>query len=814
MSLNNIESMITELNGLTMINADTISTTTLEADSLTSTVINSNTLTSAQINSTNIVTSSITADFYSGVPQQNILYLLGSTSNIQQQINNIVETGGPGGFFVLSAENTCGFSTTLNGGQNWSFGAAGQSLGDIILPQCTLQTLYISVSIAPTINSTIQLYINDIFSGISLTILAGALSAILTPVAYAVPANTFLNFRTSVGNAIASVNRISAIFASNGVIGPVGPTGETPVIEIGTVTAVPYGTLPSVTLDPGSTPEVPILDFVLETGPQGLQGTQGTQGIPGPVGPAGTSGSPGNYLNSFDTTTQNNPVANAVNIMRFNSIVSSQGFVIQNGTQITAQNIGVYNIQFSAQVAKSTGTNANIDIWLVYNGVAVPNSNTTFTLTGNAIQFVAAWNWFLQMNANDNFQIAWSSPNINISLFIETGLTTPTRPDVPSIILTVQQVMNIQEGPTGATGPQGPQGAQGPQGPQGAQGPKGNKGDTGAQGPQGEPGGTEAIPIATAALGLATTALAATAATDAVVSALSISVTALEVEVTALQGQVGTLETEVGTLQNETTALQQKTQFISATTVPDSMSIFAPTLDITSETNFTLPIHTQGIQNTVNPVLISDTYQQISNGELRMTNAANTFLNLNSNTALPLRGTATITSGQILMNNGATPFLNINSNTALPLTGTANINNGQFSMTNGANTLLNFNSGTSTFNMGNFLGCTTNIGVDAAAGVNIRSENTVINGSTTTNIIGQTINETASSSLNLASPLITTAGASLTCNNTSISIGSAINTTTTNIRGTAVNITGTLTINGEPFVPNTGFNQFYPFVPP
>lgn len=53
------------------------------------------------------------------------------------------------------------------------------------------------------------------------------------------------------------MNRISAIFASNGVIGPAGPTGETPVIEIGTVTAVPYGTLPSVTLDPGAPPKYP-----------------------------------------------------------------------------------------------------------------------------------------------------------------------------------------------------------------------------------------------------------------------------------------------------------------------------------------------------------------------------------------------------------------------------------------------------------------------------------------------------------------------------------------------------------------------------
>jgi len=855
--LNGIDSMITQLNELTVINADEVNTTTLTSDIITAPAINSNTLTTSTLNATNITTTGISADFYSGVPQQNILYLLGSTSNIQQQIDNIVATGGPGGFFVLSAENTCGFSTTLNAGQNWSFGAAGQSLGDIILPQCTLQTLYISVNIAPTINSTVQLYINDIFSGISLTILAGAFSAILTPVAYAVPANTFLNFRTSVGNAIVSVNRISAIFASNGVIGPVGPVGETPVIEIGTVVAVPYGTLPSVTLDPTSTPEIPILDFELETGPQGLQGTQGIQGIPGPVGPAGTAGSPGNYLNSFDTTTQNNPVANAVNIMRINTNAASQGFLIQNGTEITAQNIGVYNIQFSAQVTKSSGTSANIDIWLVQNGVAVANTNTTFTLSGNAIQFVAAWNWFLQMNANDYVQIAWSSPNTNISLFVETGLTVPTRPDVPSVILTVQQVMNIQQGPTGATGAQGPQGPQGPQGAQGAQGPKGAKGDTGATGPQGPPGGTEAIPIATAALAEATAALAATAANAALIVTLQGQVVVLEADVAAIQGQVAALEGDVGTLQTDVGALQTKTEFINVTP-PDTMEISAPVLNITgattnfnSDVNFlNQPIHTEGIQNTVNPILTDGTYILVSESYLEVTQATEPLLqvgktphiinignsldavsvtNLNANTnnigyfdgidviseavnvqARTIRiGTEEIVGNSIIIGNSASQSISIlseneiliNSGTALnvvtPLIELGNAAETQNIILTGANTTIdspNINLGdvTSTIDIGDSttFNCVTNvanIATKAFSGVNIGTTNSIVNIGTSTavaNVVG--VN-------------------ALTVDIEGVNI---------NMDASNININGTLYINGEPFVPNTGFNQFYPFVPP
>ena len=865
--------MVTELNGLTVINADTITTTTLESDIITAPLINANTLTANEILSTNITTTGISADFYSGVPQQNILYLLGSTSNIQDQIDNLIETNGPGGFFVVSAENTIGFDTVTNGGQNWSFGAAGQSLGDIILPKCTLQTLYLSVNIPPTITSVVQVYINDLFTGISITISAGELSSLLTPIAYIIPANSLLNFRTYSGNAIASVNRISAIFSSNGVIGATGNTGMTPVIEIGTVESVPYGSTPEVILDPGSTPEIPIFDFVLESGPQGQQGAdgvQGPQGIQGPVGPAGTAGSPGNYLNAFDTTTQNNAIANNINIMRFNTNAASQGFSIENGSQITATNIGVYNIQFSAQVTKSTGSVANIDIWLVKNGVAIANTNTTFTIHDNASQLVAAWNWFLEMNGTDYFQIAWSSPNTNISLFVETGLVSPTRPDVPSIILTVQQVMNIQVGPTGAQGPQGIQGQTGPQGPQGntgKQGAKGNKGDKGDTGPQGPAGGTEAIPIATSALALATAATAATAVNAAAIAGVQGQVTALEITTTALTADVAAIQTQIteidgniATLDNQVATLEQKTEFITVT-LPDTMEIFPPILEVTgATTNITSNTITiagagilslgDGLQNRIN--LTSEATFLDSSGKLTMTSFTGTDMTTQTDTTIKSITSHNIKSPQINIGsyligdaynsqtiNAIAQNMNIGTNVKTLIKSPA-IDIGARIIGDPLNTtnlkLISDTVEVSSLNnvivtatgqpppggVGPLIdGNVTLTAIKNASMVGVVATNIGDNTTITTNIIGQTINETGSTSINLASALITTAGASLTCNNTNVTIGSAINTVTTNIKGattninsTAVNITGTLTINGTPFVPNNGFNQFFPFIPP
>lgn len=599
--LNGLDSTFTALNELTIVNADSITVETLEATTATFTNITSDSITSTtnnltNITSNNISTNIINANLYSGVATQNIQYLLGSTSNIQQQIDNITATGGAGGWFLVIAENTIGFNPTLQNGYNWSFGSGGQSQNSFIgLPQCTLQSITISVSVAPTISSLIDIYINGVYSNTTVQLLANETSITLLNIGLACVAGDRLTIKTSAGNSISSVCRLTLIFSSNGVIGPVGDTGATPIIEIGTVVAVPYGTPPSVVLDPTSTPEIPVFDFTLETGQQGVQGVQGIQGIQGPVGPSGTSGSVGNYLSSFDTTQQNNPIASSVNIMRFNTIAGSQGFIIENGTQITSQNIGVYNIQFSAQLTKSTGTNANVDVWLSKNGVNIANSNTTFTINGNAIQDVLAWNWFLSMNASDYFQIAWSSPNTNISLFIETGLTTPTRPDVPSIILTVQQVMNLQQGPQGAQGPQGSQGAQGPQGAQGAQGPKGSKGDKGDTGPEG-PMNTEATAIASAALAEATTALAATAVNALAISTVQGQVTALEIASTAtntavdaLTGRVVVLEGKVDVLETDVDALQAKTTYINNTGVgvltinPDTLNLFTINTEMNSQ---------------------------------------------------------------------------------------------------------------------------------------------------------------------------------------------------------------------------------------
>ena len=834
--LNGLDSTFTALNELTNINADSITTDTLQANTvsindlnapnITTTNLTATTITSTNgnisnltsdtgtitnLNTTNLIantittsllnSSSINSAFYSGVPSQNVQYLTGSTSNIQQQIDNITQTGGAGGWFLIIAENTIGFNPTLQNGYNWSFGSGGQSQNSFIgLPQSTLQSITISTSVASTANSLLDIYINGVYSNTTIQLIPNQTSITLLNVGLACVAGDRLTLKTTSGNSTVSVCRITLIFSSNGVIGPVGDTGATPIIEIGTVTSVPYGTPPTVTLDPASTPEIPILDFELETGQQGVQGVQGIQGIQGPVGPSGTSGSVGNYLNSYDTTQQNNPIASAVNIMRINTISDSQGFTIQNGTQITAQNIGVYNIQFSAQLTKSSGTTANVDVWLVKNGVNVIQTNTTFTITGNAVQFVLAWNWFLSMNPTDYFQIAWSSPNTNISLFIETGLTNPTRPDVPSIILTVQQVMNLQQGPTGPTGAQGPQGAQGAQGVQGVQGAKGNKGDTGPQGPAG-PENTEATAIAAAALAEATAALAATAVNASAIATLQIEVTALDATVGGLTTDVGALQTDVGALQTDVDTLQTKTQFINVTP-PDTMEIFAPILNITgATTNFNT--NANFINETVD---ISGISTNISSTDITI--AGTGILNLGSG----IQNRINLTSEATFLDSSGQ--LELTSFTGSSITSQTNVDIDAPTIKIGDETN---NTITQTSLVSNTIKAPIiNIGTRIIGEVDTNAQNV--------NLTSSAISLNASSAISLnalttISAISTGGNITLnTLNNASV-VGALqsnlgdVTCVSTSITGQTIYITGPLIINGEPFTPNSGFNQFYPIIP-
>ena len=143
----------------------------------------------------------------------------------------------------------------------------------------------------------------------------------------------------------------------------------------------------------------------------------------------------------YDTSRQVSSGTTSKNYMRCNSVsITSDGITVSSGTRFIVPVSGTYNVQFSAQFEKSDAGNTDVDVWFVKNNVDLPWSDTQFTLTGNNGHGVAAWNYFLTGAPGDNFQIAWSSTSASVVVAAYSGLTNPTRPDIPSVIVTFNQI--------------------------------------------------------------------------------------------------------------------------------------------------------------------------------------------------------------------------------------------------------------------------------------------------------------------------------------------------------------------------------------
>lgn len=155
------------------------------------------------------------------------------------------------------------------------------------------------------------------------------------------------------------------------------------------------------------------------------------------LGPADTPQLPRlRYGSFYDTTDQTAAVINTAYGMTFNSTDLSQGVYLGSPTsRVYVDTHNVYNIQFSAQLVNTAGGTHNVWVWLRKNGTNVANSATTLRLQGNNAEEVAAWNFLLDMNAGDYFELMWEVSDLAVSLLADPA--SAVHPAIPSIILTV-----------------------------------------------------------------------------------------------------------------------------------------------------------------------------------------------------------------------------------------------------------------------------------------------------------------------------------------------------------------------------------------
>lgn len=155
------------------------------------------------------------------------------------------------------------------------------------------------------------------------------------------------------------------------------------------------------------------------------------------------------YLAAHSQVQQTAALANTGYAMIFNSVDLSNLISVVNGssgspTRITFAESGKYNIQFSAQLQRTTGgASATADIWFRKGGVDVISSNTSVNVQANAGYLVASWNFFVFIDSeapNPYIEIIWAVTDT--AIVIAQAAANAVHPSTPSVIVTVNKISN------------------------------------------------------------------------------------------------------------------------------------------------------------------------------------------------------------------------------------------------------------------------------------------------------------------------------------------------------------------------------------
>ena len=132
-------------------------------------------------------------------------------------------------------------------------------------------------------------------------------------------------------------------------------------------------------------------------------------------------------------------------VMTYNTPDVTDGVTLNNGSEITVPNTGIYDLQFSAQFQNTDNAQHEVWVWARVNGVDVPNSNTQITIparkNSNIYGYaVAAWNLFFSLNSGDYVELVWLKSNALVTMEHAPASVTPAYPAIPSVIVSIQQV--------------------------------------------------------------------------------------------------------------------------------------------------------------------------------------------------------------------------------------------------------------------------------------------------------------------------------------------------------------------------------------
>lgn len=125
----------------------------------------------------------------------------------------------------------------------------------------------------------------------------------------------------------------------------------------------------------------------------------------------------------------------------------SNGITVTNNSRIKVPCAGQYLVTFTLQVTNRGNTAAEFEVWVKDTGVNYALSNTRYdiparkssTIWSHVVPTVTGI-FTVDNPANDYLEIAWWSDSLDVYLEHYAAGTSPTRPAIPSVILTINFV--------------------------------------------------------------------------------------------------------------------------------------------------------------------------------------------------------------------------------------------------------------------------------------------------------------------------------------------------------------------------------------
>ena len=138
------------------------------------------------------------------------------------------------------------------------------------------------------------------------------------------------------------------------------------------------------------------------------------------------------------------------NSLTYNQPVITQGIEVRNNSEIWFEEPGQYLVTFSLQVTNRGNAAQVFEVWAAYNGTNYPLSNTRFDIP--ARKSLSEWShiapaisgiFTVTDPSTIYLSIKWWADSTDVFLENYPAGTSPTRPEIPSVIMTINMISRL-----------------------------------------------------------------------------------------------------------------------------------------------------------------------------------------------------------------------------------------------------------------------------------------------------------------------------------------------------------------------------------